>query len=147
MSDPALLDIDFKNKMKWVWSTLKLTVKFQKSWPPKFQAGSLQPRVWIARKWHVTTLIWLAQVISHTFKPSMPDEKCFRLSFDITDWVWSSWIIKSTSTSRTFDLSEYKSEYYHRVLTFHCLVILKYLFVAPLGDVISDLRHVMVTLP
>ena len=54
---------------------ITLTVKFQKSWPPKFQAGSLQPKVLIARNWHVTWLIWPAQVIPDTFKPSMPDEK------------------------------------------------------------------------
>ena len=59
----------------WILSQSILTVKFQKSWPLKFQAGSLQPKVLIARKWNVTGLIRLAQVIPHTFKPSMTDEK------------------------------------------------------------------------
>ena len=34
-----------------------LTVKFQKNWPPKIQAGSLQSSVLIAWEWHVTRLI------------------------------------------------------------------------------------------
>ena len=52
-----------------------LIVKFQKSWLLKFQAGSLQPSVLIAWKWHVTRLIWQVQVIAHTIKPSMSVEK------------------------------------------------------------------------
>ena len=43
-----------------------LTVKFQKIWPSKFQAGSLQPRVLISRKEHVTRMIWQAEVIAHS---------------------------------------------------------------------------------
>ena len=32
MSDPPLSDIDFKNKMTWVWTTLKFRVSFLKWW-------------------------------------------------------------------------------------------------------------------
>ena len=63
---------------------MQFNIQVSKKLTPKFQAGSPQPKVLIARNWHVTELFWLAQVIPHTFKPSMPDEKeYFRLSFPV----------------------------------------------------------------
>jgi len=32
MSDPPLSDIDFKNKMTWVWTTLKIRKKISAAW-------------------------------------------------------------------------------------------------------------------
>ena len=43
MSDPSLSDIDFKNKMTWVWATLKLsnrlsvTLGSRSYWPERNQ--------------------------------------------------------------------------------------------------------------
>ena len=62
-----------KCKIQYVlilWNTC-LTVTIRESLSPTIRAGSLQPRGWILRKWHVIGLIWWPEVIPRIIKPSI----------------------------------------------------------------------------
>ena len=56
MSDPTLSDIDFKNKMAWVWTTLK-----------KYYSGV---RIVV----HVTIALWISTIIAHGWEIVLGDE-------------------------------------------------------------------------
>ena len=63
---------------------LNLTLTLRKSSPPTLRAGSPEPRVSIFRKWHMTSSIWLLEVIFRVRKPRTTSQNFyFRFSFPV----------------------------------------------------------------